>query len=59
MIGEQKQTEWGNQIRSYIFHPYKMVKDHRTKFEVRDVEGVMEGNLEEFVERYLEYSFRK
>jgi len=51
--GEQKSVEWGNQIRSYVFHPYKMVKDHRTGFEVSDVEGVMEGGLEGFVEEYL------
>jgi peptide chain release factor 2 len=53
--GEQKSAEWGNQIRSYIFHPYKMVKDHRTNFEVSDVEKVMEGGIEGFVEEYLKY----
>ncbi len=42
--------EWGSQIRSYVLHPYKLVKDHRTGVEVRDAEGVLDGNLEPFVE---------
>ncbi len=53
--GEQKSVEWGNQIRSYVFHPYKLVKDHRTNFEVSDAERVMDGELEGFVEAYLKY----
>jgi len=51
--GEYTSAEWGSQIRSYVVHPYKMVKDHRTKYETANAEWVMEGNLTEFMEAYL------
>ncbi len=54
--GDIKKIEWGSQIRSYVFCPYTMVKDHRTNFETSDVEGVMNGNLKPFILDYLKKS---
>jgi len=51
--GEYQEAAWGNQVRSYVIHPYKMVKDHRTKFEVQDVEKVLDGDLDQFIESCL------
>ena len=53
--GEQKDIAWGNQIRSYVFCPYTLVKDHRTNYEVGNVESVMDGDIDGFVEEYLRY----
>lgn len=51
--GEQKDISWGSQIRSYVFHPYSMVKDHRTSAESGNVQGVMDGDLDQFIDAYL------
>ena len=58
--GDKMKIEWGSQIRSYVFHPYKMVKDVRTSFETSNVQGVMDGDLEGFIKAYLmEYGSSK
>ena len=49
----KKKIEWGSQIRSYVFHPYKMIKDHRTDYEVGNVQPVMDGELDDFIKAYL------
>lgn len=49
-ISKTMEIEWGNQIRSYVFHPYKMIKDHRTEVEIRDIDKVLSGDLDEFIE---------
>ena len=51
--GDQKDIAWGSQIRSYVFMPYTMVKDHRTGFETSNVQAVMDGDLEGFINEYL------
>ncbi len=54
IIGEQKDIEWGSQIRSYVFQPYTLVKDHRTDYSEGDVNGVMDGRIDGFIQSFLE-----
>jgi len=53
--GKRKDIAWGSQIRSYVFHPYQMVKDHRTGVETGNVQAVMDGDIEEFIEEALRW----
>jgi peptide chain release factor 2 len=53
LTGEKKEIGWGSQIRSYVFQPYQMVKDHRTGKEVGNVSAVMDGDIDGFIEAYL------
>lgn len=55
--GEAVKAEWGQQIRNYIFHPYKLVKDVRTGLETSDVVSVMDGELDPFIKAYLKYKY--
>lgn len=59
IIGEQKNIEWGSQIRSYVFCPYTMVKDHRTDYSEVSVSDVMDGHIENFLYKYLELEAKK
>lgn len=54
--GNQMDIAWGSQIRSYVFCPYTMVKDHRTNYEAGNVQGVMDGDLNEFINSYLKWN---
>jgi peptide chain release factor 2 len=56
LTGEKKEIAFGSQIRSYTFHPYQLIKDHRTSVEVGNVEAVMDGELEPFIKAYLLWS---
>jgi peptide chain release factor 2 len=55
---EKKDISWGNQIRSYVFQPYTMVKDYRTKVEKGNIQAVMDGDIDPFIEEYLRFSWR-
>ena len=55
--GDAVKAEWGQQIRNYVFHPYKLVKDVRTGFETSDIASVMDGELEPFIKAYLKYKY--
>ena len=57
--GEQQEIGWGSQIRSYVFHPYSMVKDHRTNVEKGNVQAVMDGDIDEFIQAYLKMQAAK
>ncbi len=56
-LQEKKDISWGNQIRSYVFQPYTMVKDHRTKHETGNIQAVMDGGIDEFIEEYLKLAW--
>ena len=51
--GEKKENAWGSQIRNYVFQPYTLVKDTRTKFESGDIQAVMDGSIDEFINAFL------
>ena len=53
MYGNKGEIAWGSQIRSYVLHPYQMVKDHRTNFEIGNTQSVLDGNIDPFIEEYL------
>jgi peptide chain release factor 2 len=57
--GDKKKIEWGSQIRSYVLHPYKMVKDHRTGEQTSNAEKVLDGSLDVFIETYLKKMARE
>ncbi len=58
IAGEKKGISWGNQIRSYVFHPYTMVKDHRTGIQTGNIQAVMDGDIDRFIEGYLRWKER-
>ncbi len=56
--GDRKKVEWGSQVRSYTMHPYKLVKDHRTKYETTHIEKVLDGEIDEFIDAFLKMQMK-
>jgi len=59
LIGKKRDIAWGNQIRSYILHPYRLVKDHRTGLEITNVDAVLNGEIDKFIHSYLKMNIKK
>jgi len=59
LYGNKGEIAWGNQIRSYVFQPYQLVKDHRTDFQTGNINAVMDGDIEDFIDSYLRYRAEK
>ena len=59
LYGSKGEIAWGNQIRSYVFQPYQLVKDHRTDFQTGNINAVMDGDIEDFIDSYLQYRAEK
>ncbi len=58
LSGEKREIAWGNQIRSYVFHPYNLIKDHRTGYERGDIQNVMDGDLHDYITAFLRHKLR-
>jgi len=56
---EKKEIAWGSQIRSYVFHPYNLIKDHRTNYETSNIQKVLDGNIDEYIKQYLLFNMEK
>ena len=56
---EKKEIAWGSQIRSYVFHPYNLIKDHRTKYETSNIQKVLDGNIDDYIKEYLLFNMEK